>query len=202
MTSVRPRFHTSSNQRCKIALLFSDILTSVRKLLKLSALTTLGRDFLEEELYNPTMPRSMRSLIILKQSASRKGQIERIDWMSQLPLMRDNTNPSWGSILVFVRLVGEIRSFGIDCGDNLVVLKMCLTNCSSASANNFCASALLGSSPSTFCIIVNAASGSSFIFRSAAQIISVVLSGRSSIGASCGSGSSGNSPATRATPLP
>ena len=46
---------------------------------------------------NPITPRSRNFSIMRRQSASRKGQIESIDWMSHEPLMRDSIKPSCGS---------------------------------------------------------------------------------------------------------
>src|SRR5215470_4019668 len=43
---------------------------------------------------SPITPRSSSRFIIRRQSASRNGQIERIDSMSQTPFIRDKINPS------------------------------------------------------------------------------------------------------------
>jgi hypothetical protein len=44
----------------------------------------------------PIIPRSSRVLIIRKLSASRKGHTDRIPAISNSPLIRESTNPSFG----------------------------------------------------------------------------------------------------------
>src|SRR5437660_3204101 len=46
------------------------------------------------QIQNPMMPPASSVLIMRRQSASRKGQIDRIDSMFHSPLIRERTNPS------------------------------------------------------------------------------------------------------------
>ena len=48
------------------------------------------------------IPLSSIDLIMRRLSASRNGQMERTDWMSHSPLMRESKNPSCG-LIYFLR---------------------------------------------------------------------------------------------------